>query len=78
MKINNYHIYQGRDVERVRVFIEVDKLSLKDADKRVKEISGNLSQKLSKNWKCLPMLSLPESYNIVTLPYGEILYYGTN
>jgi hypothetical protein len=78
MKINNYHIYQGRDVERVRVFIEVDKLSLKDADKRVKEISGNLSQKLNKNWKCLPMLSLPESYNIVTLPYGEILYYGTN
>jgi hypothetical protein len=72
MKISEYHIYQGRDEEKVRVFIEVDNISLEEADKKLQEISGNLTQKLSKNWKCLPLLSLPEDYNIVTLPYKEI------
>jgi hypothetical protein len=72
MKITDYHIYQGREVEKVRVFIEVDNISLEEADKKLQEISWNLTQKLSKNWKCLPLLSLPEEYNIVTLPYKEI------
>jgi len=72
MKISKYHIYQGRDEERVRVFIEVDNISLEEADETLQEISDNLMQKLSKKWKCLPLLSLPEAYNIVTLPYKEI------
>jgi hypothetical protein len=54
------------------VFVEVDALSLEKADAKLQEISSNLSQKLSKKWKCLPLLSLPESYNIVTLPYREL------
>ncbi len=72
MKITKYHIYQGKDEEKVRVFIEVDNISLEEADKKLKEISNNLTQKLSKKWKCLPLLSLPEAYNIVTLPYKEL------
>jgi len=72
MKISKYHIYQGRDEEKVRVFIEVDNISLEEADAKLQEISNNLMQKLSKKWKCLPLLSLPEDYNIVTLPYKEI------
>ena len=72
MKIGEYYIYQGRDEEKVRVFVKVDDLSLEEADKKLQEISNNLMQKLSKKWKCLPLLSLPEDYNIVTLPYKEL------
>ena len=53
----------------MQVFIEVDDLSLEEADERLREISDALKQKLTKKWKCLPSSSLPESYNIVTLPY---------
>jgi len=53
----------------VQVFIEVANLSLEEADERLREISNALKQKLTKKWKCLPSSSLPEAYNIVTLPY---------
>ena len=72
MKIENYHIYQGKDEERVQVFIEVDHLALEEAEKKLEEISSNLKQKLTKKWKCIPLSSLPEDYNIVTLPYKEL------
>ncbi len=72
MQITHYHIYQGKDEERVQVFIEVNALPLEEADARLREISENLKQKLTKRWKCLPSLSLPEAYNIVTLPYRSI------
>jgi len=67
--IDHYHIYQGKDEEKIQVFIEVDHLTLEVADNRLLEISNALKQKLTKKWKCLPSSSLPESYNIVTLPY---------
>ncbi len=72
MKIKEYYIYQGKSEENIRVFIKVEKLTLEEADKAVLEISENLKQKLTKRWKCLPLLSLPEDYNIVTLPYQLI------
>jgi len=72
MQITHYHIYQGKDEERVQVFIEVNALPLEEADARLQEISENLKQKLTKRWKCLPSRSLPEAYNIVTLPYRSI------
>jgi len=72
MQIEHYQLYQGKDEEKVQVFIEVDHLSLEEAEKKLEEISSNLKQKLTKKWKCLPLLSLPEAYNIVTLPYKEI------
>jgi len=72
LDITRYHIYQGKTVERLRVFIEVDKLSLEEADTKLQELSDALKTKMVKKWKCLPSLSLPEAYNIVTLPYKEI------
>ncbi len=72
MQIHDYHLYQGKDEERVQVFIEVNRISLKEAEERLLEISENLKQKLTKRWKCLPSTSLPETYNIVTLPYKVI------
>jgi len=72
LNIKEYHIYQGKDEERIQVFIKVDYLSLEKADAKLQDISNALKQKLTKKWKCLPSLSLPEAYNIVTLPYQVI------
>lgn len=72
LNIKNYHIYQGKDEERLQVFIEVDHLSLEEADKRLKELSDMLKTRLTKKWKCLPDISLPDAYNIITLPYKTV------
>ncbi|WP_295421437.1 hypothetical protein [Sulfurovum sp.] len=71
LNIEHYHIYQGKDKEKIQVFIEVDHLPLHEADARLLEISDALKQKLTKKWKCLPSASLPSAYNIITLPYKE-------
>jgi len=69
LKIETYHIYEGKQVETVQVFIEVKPLTLDMADAALEEISEALQEKLGKKWKTLPSASLPEAYNIVTLPY---------
>jgi len=70
--IKNYHIYQGKDEEKIQVFIKVDQLTLKEADNKLLELSNALRQKLTKKWKCLPSSSLPDAYNIITLPYKKL------
>ena len=70
--IEDYYIYQGKDEEKIQVFIEVDSVPLKEAELQLQALSLALEQKLSKKWKCLPSASLPEAYNIVTLPYKKI------
>ncbi len=72
LQIDNYHIYQGKDEEKIQVFIKVDNISLKEAELQLQALSLALKQKLTKKWKCLPSSSLPEEYNIVTLPYKAI------
>ncbi len=72
IKIQNYHIYQGKSEDKVQVFIEVDSITLEDAHSRLENISNMLKDKLTKKWKCLPSTLLPEAYNIVTLPYKTI------
>ena len=72
LEIDNYHIYQGKDVERLQVFIAVKKLSLEEADKQLKIYSDALKEKMTKKWKTLPSLNLPEAYNIVTIPYNTL------
>ncbi|MCF6205797.1 MAG: hypothetical protein L3J47_02715 [Sulfurovum sp.] len=72
MGITDYHIYQGKDKERVQVFITVNHLPLEEAHRRLQEISDKLKQRLTKRWKTLPSILLPEAYNIVTLPYSPI------
>ncbi|PHS34750.1 MAG: hypothetical protein COA92_00265 [Sulfurovum sp.] len=69
LDISHYHIYQGKDIERLQVFIEVDNLTLEEADAELQTLSTALKEKMTKNWKCLPSSSLPEEYNIITLPY---------
>lgn len=69
LNISNYTIYQGKDAERLQVFIEVPQLTLEEADTQLQKLSNALKEKMTKKWKCLPSLQLPEAYNIVTLPY---------
>ena len=72
LKIENYHIYQGKDKERLQIFIHVDKLTLEEANIQLAKFSNALQAKMVKKWKCLPSTSLPNAYNIVTLPYRKV------
>ena len=72
MQISDYYIYQGKDIERLQVFIKVDQLTVEEAEEQLQTISDALKEKMIKKWKCLPSTSLPESYNIVTLPYNTL------
>ena len=72
LEIENYHIYQGKDKERLQVFITVDTLPLEEADRQLQIYSDALKEKMTKRWKTLPSIQLPESYNIVTLPISQI------
>jgi len=72
MDISNYYIYQGKDIERLQVFIRVQQLTLQEADTQLQTLSNALKEKMTQKWKCLPSLALPEAYNIVTLPYNRL------
>ncbi len=72
LEIDNYHIYQGKDKERLQVFIKVGTITLEEAEKYLTEYSEALKEKMTKKWKTLPSMSLPKAYNIVTLPYALI------
>jgi len=65
----HYSYFQGKRKNYVQLFIEVDPLSLKEADERVRLLSDELALRLPREWKCFPDITLPECYNIVTLPY---------
>ncbi|WP_373030947.1 hypothetical protein [Sulfurovum sp.] len=45
---------------------------MKEADAQLQTLSDALKEKMTKKWKCLPSLALPEAYNIVTLPYNRL------
>ncbi len=72
LQVSDYHIYRGKDIERLQVFIHVENLALAQADEQLNTISNALKEKMTKKWKCLPSLQLPEAYNIVTLPYQTL------
>jgi len=72
LQITHYHIYEGKNIERLQLFIEVDKLTLEEADEQLATLSSALKERMTKNWKCLPSSTLPIEYNIVTLPYKRI------
>ena len=72
LEVEHYYIYQGKDVERLQVFIPVEHLPLEEADRQLKIFSDALKEKMTKNWKTLPSLNLPEAYNIVTIPYKTL------
>ncbi|MBD3789352.1 MAG: DUF1882 domain-containing protein [Campylobacterales bacterium] len=72
LNINDYSIFQGKSDEKIQVYIKVDQLTLEEADEQLLNISNALKTKLTKKWKSLPSSSLPEDYNIVTLPYKPL------
>ena len=72
MNITEYTLYQGKDEERLQVFIRVKEVTLEEADDQLKILSNALKTKMTKNWKCLPSITLPEDYNIVSLPYKQL------
>ena len=72
LDITEYHIYQGKDEERIQVFVKVPSLPLEEAHTKLDGLSNALKQKMTKKWKCLPSMNLPEAYNIVTLPYKTL------
>jgi len=72
LELEDYHIYQGKDVERLQVFVPVEQLSLEEADRQLTIYSDALKEKMTKKWKTLPSLNLPEAYNIVTIPYNTL------
>ncbi|MDQ7085750.1 MAG: DUF1882 domain-containing protein [Sulfurovum sp.] len=72
LSLSEYTIYQGKTIQRLQVFIKVDNLSLEDADTQVQILSNALKEKMDSQWKALPSLSLPDAYNIVTLPYKAL------
>jgi len=50
----------------------VEQLPLEEADAQLQTLSNALKEKMTKKWKCLPSMALPEAYNIVTLPYNRL------
>ena len=72
MNITNYTLFQGKDEERLQVFIRVEQVPLEEADAQLKILSNALKEKMTRNWKCLPSITLPEDYNIVSLPYKQL------
>ena len=66
-----YYAYNGKNEQKIQIFIDVLRLDLETAESILKKISKKLQLKISKEWKCLPLSSLPEEYNIATLPYGQ-------
>lgn len=71
LQIEEYLFFEGKKHHYIQLFIPVDTLSLKEADENVRKISDALATRLPKEWKSFPDITLPESYNIITLPYGE-------
>ena len=72
LDITDYQIYEGKDEERLQIFIAVDSLCLEVAEAHLLKLSNALKEKMVKKWKCLPSNSLPDAYNIITLPYKKI------
>ena len=64
-----YHIYSGKRSSTIKVFVEVDSISIPKAEEILKQISSYLEKKMSREWSMLPDSTLPEEYNIFTLPY---------
>jgi len=71
IQIENYRYYQGKKENYLQLVIPVKHMKLDRAHEVVSQISDTLTTKLNREWKCFPDKSLPENYNIMTLPYGE-------
>ena len=71
LDIETYQYYEGKKRDYLLLFIPIETLTLEKADETVHKISDALEMRLTKEWKCFPDKTLPEPYNIITLPYRE-------
>ena len=71
LQVEEYNYYQGKRKNYIQLFIDTEALPLEKADQMLRNISDDLELRLTKEWKCFPDITLPECYNIVTLPYGK-------
>ncbi|HHD72377.1 MAG TPA: DUF1882 domain-containing protein [Epsilonproteobacteria bacterium] len=69
-QIDQYAYFEGKKHHYIQLFIPVDALPLNQANENIQKVSDALAMRLPKEWKCFPDPSLPDSYNIITLPYG--------
>jgi hypothetical protein len=70
-KIKNYSIYEGKNQEKLQVFIDTKGITLEEAHATLTTFSQKIKKHINSGWKCLPDITLPEEYNIATLPYKE-------
>ncbi len=66
---NKYMTFEGKHPDTRIVSIELTIQNISSIHSYGKEISSLLEKNMTKSWKILPDPSLPESYNIITLPY---------
>lgn len=71
LDIERFYPFEGKSEKHIQIYIPTEKISLHEAHKRLMEISDFLSLKLPVEWQTLPNETLPEAYNIVTLPYKK-------
>ena len=60
----------GRDKDRVKIFLDAKQRSVQEASDHISQISKKIEKLMTKRWKHLPSVDLPQDYNIATLPYG--------
>ena len=67
--ITDYQIFPGKR-ETIRLLIlPRPRQSIADLHTYAQTLSKRLETQITKSWKLLPDPALPESYNIITLPY---------
>ncbi len=69
--IANYRFFHGKSSDKIlAAIIPETPLDLTDADRTIRDISDKLATRLGRSWKHLPDATLPDDYQIVTLPYA--------
>jgi Domain of unknown function (DUF1882) len=68
--IEKYRFHQGKREETLTLVIFTTPLTLDEASMKLKTISEALESRMLKKWKILPDNTLPDDYQIMTLPYG--------
>jgi hypothetical protein len=71
LNITKYSHYRGAKDDKITLIISVDRLPIDEAYSIVNRVSDALSSKMTKEWKSLPDISLPNEYNILVLPYEQ-------
>ena len=67
--ITDYQIFPGKRASIRLLILSRPRQSIADLHAYAQTLSERLETQITKSWKLLPDPALPESYNIVTLPY---------